>query len=81
MKKLIVAALAVGMAGCFNPSTSPNSSFKIPPELSDCVFYDMYDGARNMTVVRCPRADVSVNQQVQTGQHRKYTTTAVTEVE
>jgi len=58
MKKIMMMLVVVLMSGC-TPQTTQNNSFILPQELSDCKVYDLYNGYRNLTVIRCPKSEES----------------------
>lgn len=65
MKSLIIA-VAILLTGC-QPSTEVKTDYKVPPELNDCKFFEMYDGTRTAIVVRCPNSSTSLSKRVSCG--------------
>lgn len=66
--KLFIMVCAALLTAC-QPSTEVKTNFKVPPELADCKFYEMYDGNRTAIVVRCPNSSTSVNRKVSCGKN------------
>ena len=62
MGRAALLAVAFLLAGCEPAYTRISTGkFVLPRELSDCQFFDMYDGNRNVLVVRCPHSDASAS--------------------
>lgn len=77
--KTATLLLAVLLTGC-QPKTSIKTDIVIPPELKDCMFFDMYDGNQNNVVVRCPKSDTSTSRRYSCGKNCwRDTSTIVTE--
>ena len=70
MKNLVILLLSIVLLGC-TPSTNQSYGFVLPDDLKDCKVYEMYDGYKNVVVVRCPRSDVSTSHAE--GKTRRYT--------
>lgn len=64
--RTIVVVIAILLTGC-QPTTEVKTDYKVPPELSDCKFFEMYDGNRTAIVVRCPNSSTSVSRRVSCG--------------
>ncbi|WP_270663279.1 MULTISPECIES: hypothetical protein [unclassified Aeromonas] len=61
MGRAALLAVAFLLAGCEPATRISTGKFVLPRELSDCQFFDMYDGNRNVLVVRCPHSDASAS--------------------
>lgn len=64
--KILFIVVTILLTGC-QPSTEVKTNYKVPPELSDCKFFEMYDGSRTAIVVRCPNSSTSVSKRVSCG--------------
>lgn len=54
MKKLAIVLMALTLAAC-NPKAEQKYGYKkvMPPELSDCKVFYIYDGTKSLYVTRC----------------------------
>lgn len=68
MIKLMFISVVVLLTGC-QPSTEVKTDYKVPPELNDCKFFEMYDGNSTSVVVRCPNSSTSVSRRVSCGKN------------
>lgn len=69
MDKLTMVIVALLLAACQPQTTKIDKDFIIPIELSDCKFFNMYDGTRNIVVVRCPKSDTSASHRSSCGKN------------
>lgn len=79
MNRVALLAVAFMLAGCEPETEISTGKFIVPPELSDCQFYDMKDtGGRRVLVVRCPHSETSARYTTSSGKSGQAEHRAVT---